>query len=354
MEQASKPAAVAAGRSWNIDLLKTIAIVGVVCIHASAAGVSNVVGSLDWTASVFWGSLTRGSVPLFFLCSGALLLDPSRDLPLQKLYGKSMLRLLAALLFWAMAYAVFHLAMDHALSAATLWQAAKEVLLFRHENHLYYLHIALLFYACLPVTRLFVRHADKRLLEYALALWFVLGIVYPTLSPFWPFTLLRGIPQQWEMNMAYASIGYGVLGYYLRAYPPKRRVGAGCLLFGFALTFGGTLAGSLRQGVLYQHLWEGMSVGVCLLAAGIYTLCVTSQAQPSGRAKALVARCSQGSFCVYLVHVFVISLFARIGFTVALGPCLVSIPLVVAANLLCSGIVFLLLSKIPVVNKWLI
>lgn len=353
MEQLSKPA-VAAGRSWNIDLLKTIAIVGVVCIHISAAGLSNPLGSPDWLASVFWGSLTRGSVPLFFLCSGALLLDPNRDLTLKKLYGKRMLRLLAALFFWAMAYAVFRLAMDGALSPPTLWQAAKEVLLFRHENHLYYLHIALLFYAFLPVTRLFVRHADRRLLEYALGLWFLLGILYPTLSPLWPFTLLRGIPQQWQMNMTYASIGYGALGYYLQAYPPRGRTGAVLALLGFGLTFGGALAISLRQGALYQHLWEGMSVGVCLLATGIYALCVTSRAQPSGQMRAILARCSQGSFCVYLVHVFVISLFARAGLTVALAPCLVSIPLVVCANLLCSGLIYLLLSRVPVVNKWLI
>ncbi|MEG1988607.1 MAG: acyltransferase [Oscillibacter sp.] len=346
---------LATARSWKIDLLKCIAIFDVVCSHTCILGLSNPPGSFDWTASILWGSVGRTSVSLFLMCSGALLLSPKKELSVKKLYSKNMLRLLAALLFWAMAYQVFRLGIDHALSPATLLQAAKDVLLFHHETHLYYLHIMLLVYAFLPLTRLVIQHATRRQIEYALALWFVLGILYPTLKPFWPLTLLRGIPVQWGMNMAYASIGYGVLGYYLSTYPlPSRPVRLSCLFLGFLTTFGGTLAFSLRQGGLYEHLWEGMSLGVCLLAVGIYTGVTAWQKEPSPRVRAVLAECSKGTFCVYLVHVFVISLFAHLGFTVAILPCLVSIPLVIGANLICSGGIYLVLSKIPVVNRWLI
>lgn len=346
---------LAATRSWKIDLLKLIAIFNVVCSHTCILGFSNPVGSFDWTASIFWGSVGRTSVSLFLMCSGALLLPPAKELSLKKLYSKNILRLLAALLFWAMAYQVFHLGLNHALSAATLWQAAKEVLLFHHETHLYYLHIMLLVYAFLPITRLFLQHATRRQVEYFLALWFALGILYPTVAPFWPFTLLSGIPQQWLMNMAYASIGYSVLGYYLKSRPPLGRFcRVLCLFCGFGIVFGGTLAVSFRQKMLYQHLWEGMSVGVCLLAVGIYSTCMAVKRTPSQRVQSILAQCSKGSFCVYLVHVFFITLFNRAGFTVNLLPCLISIPLIIAANGVCSGLVYRLLSRVPGVNKWLI
>ncbi|MGI6197065.1 MAG: hypothetical protein ACOYIO_08330 [Eubacteriales bacterium] len=34
-----------------------------------------------------------------------------------------------------------------------------------------------------------------------------------------PFTLLSGMTPQYLINMTYASVGYGLLGWYLRAYP---------------------------------------------------------------------------------------------------------------------------------------
>lgn len=47
--------------------------------------------------------------------------------------------------------------------------------------------------------------ARKQLLEYTLTLWFLLGIPYPTVRIFWPFTLLVGIPTQWRINMTYIA-----------------------------------------------------------------------------------------------------------------------------------------------------
>ena len=340
-------------RSWDIDLIKALAITGVVLIHVSAGGFSGSVGSGGWLSALFWGTVSRASVPLFFLCSGALLLDPGHDLPMKKLWGRNILRLLAALLFWAMAYKVYFLWQGGALTAANLIQAAKDVLFFHHQNHLYYLHIALLVYACLPVTRLLVRHGDRRLLEYALGLWFLLGILYPTVKGFWPFTLLTGIPVQWRLNMTWAAIGYGLLGWYLRRYPLSQKAAGLLAAGGLAFIFGGTWWMSLRQGTLYQTFLEGMSVGVCLLAMGIYGLCVRLPA-PSDRVRQGLAWCSGASFCVFLVHIFFLDQFRRQGWMLTELPLLLSIPLVSAALLVCGGAVYAVLSRVPVVKRWLI
>ena len=80
-------------------------------------------------------------MPVFFLCSGALLLDPDRDLSLRKLWGRNILHILLAMWVWAFAYKVYGL-LPGGISLAGLWQGAKEVLLFHHEFHLYYLHIS--------------------------------------------------------------------------------------------------------------------------------------------------------------------------------------------------------------------
>lgn len=231
----------ASGRDRTVDLIKTAAIFGVLLIHVSAGGLSGAaIGSGTWIACLFWGSVSRAAVPLFLMASGALLLRPDRELTLRKLYTKNFPRLLAALLFWAVCYKVFNLLLWGALTPAGLVQAIKEVILFRHEEHLYYLHIMLLVYALLPITRLVAAHATVGQMRYLLGLWFLLGILYPTVKIYWPFTLLVGIPTQWLMNMTYAAIGYTLLGYFLSAHPTSRRWPWG------AAALGG-LCGDLRR-----------------------------------------------------------------------------------------------------------
>lgn len=62
-----------------MDVVKTIAIFGTLLIHASAmGGFSWPVGTVNWTLNLAWSSVLRCAVPLFFMCSGALLLPLPR------------------------------------------------------------------------------------------------------------------------------------------------------------------------------------------------------------------------------------------------------------------------------------
>lgn len=337
-------------RDVSIDFIKTLAIFGVVMIHTSTAGYQMPLGSFEWLSSIFWGSVTRGSVPLFLMCSGALMLDPARELPLKRLFGKNILRLFTAMLVWALFYKCYFMWATGTFTLDGLWQSIKEVLIFRQESHLYYLQIALLFYVLLPVVRVFVRHAEKRQAEYALAVWFAVGILYPTVRPFWPFRLLGGIPAQWLLNMAYASVGYGLLGWYIKRYPLPKRAGWGMFLAGAAFTFGATWLMSLRRGALYTGFLEGMTIGPALLAAGLFTLGVQGPV-PLPRACGFM---SKASFCVYLVHICVKDRFTRAGLAVSLGPSLLTIPLLVACNVAVCCVVYLVLSRAPWVRKYLV
>ena len=71
-------------RNSGIDLIKTVAIFFVVMIHCG--DFSGTVGSGVWTASLGWTGLARPAVPLFLMCTGALMLPPEKELPLKKLW----------------------------------------------------------------------------------------------------------------------------------------------------------------------------------------------------------------------------------------------------------------------------
>lgn len=343
-------------RDHAVDLVKTIAICDVLISHVAVpAFAADAIGTLPWLCALFWACISHVSVSLFLMASGTLLLNANKKMTFKKLFTKNFPRLLIALLFWAACYKVFGLLLYGRLTLPALIQAAKEVVLFHHEEHLYYLHIMLLVYAFLPITQLVAAHADRRQLEYLLGLWFLLGILYPTVKIYWPFTLLAGIPRQWLMNMTYASIGYTLLGHYLSVYHARSHGRRPWILMaagGFFLAFCGSWAASSMAGELNAHFLEGMGVGMCLVAAGVYGLCLPIHF-PDAVSRGL-EYLSKASFCVFLVHIFFLKLFAYFGITARIGPAIITVPMMTILLLGCSCLVYEVLRRIPLVNRYLI
>lgn len=341
-----------AKRDSGLDLAKAVAILGVIIIHTCTY--NDPVGSFRWLSSVFWGTLARPAVPIFLMCSGALMLRPEKELPLRRLFLHNLLRLIVAMLVWASLYKLYDLIIKGALSPAALWQALKEVLTFQQEFHFYYLHMMLLIYLFLPILRGYVANATQDQLRYALGFWFAFGILYSTLLSYWPFTLLSGFPLQYQINMTYAAIGYGLLGWYLRKWPLKQWISWVLLAVGMLLIFCGTTLFSLRQGWLEERFLAGMRLSACLMATGAFGLLCMAGDQLHGRGVEFAEFLSKGSFCVYLVHIFFLYESRRHGWTLSMLPPLLSIPVLAVGNLACSLTVYWILSKIPGARRWLI
>lgn len=351
----------AAGRrDAATDILKIIACFGVIIIHISGQGVTEFdVGTAPWYACTLWDSLVRFAVPVFFMCTGALMLSPQKELPLRKLYGRHFLRVFWILLFWSWAYycvtAVGQYVFTGWLEPRWFLNSILQTLRFNHHLHLYYLQILLLLYAALPVLRAFVRAADEKELRYALALWALLGIAFPLLTRYPPLSWMSGMVQDYTINMAWSSIGYALLGYVLSLRPaaPGELRSFGLLFAaGFLLTFGGTVAASLHGGSANTWFMEGMSPGPALMAAGLFG---GVRALVKGRAGTpRLARYVEATFCVYLIHHFFIMFFRHVGIDVTLFAPILEIPAETMAVAALSLAGWWVLSKIPFVNKHLI
>ena len=349
----------AAKRNIPVDAAKTVAIFGTLMIHASAAGgFAGEVGSFGWTSALFWNSLIRCAVPLFLLCSGALLLPPEKEVTVASVWKRYIPRMLIALLFWAGAYAGVELLLiklrTGVLEMVAIQNALRDLFLFNHKNHLYYLHIILLVYAVLPITRFFVAKADRSVLRYGLLVWLVLSSVYPMLRAFPPFANMWGIPAQYAINLTWGAVGLGVLGHLITLEAPSRRPRDFALMYlaGTALTFGGTLVQSLQMGALSELFLQGNAPGVYLQAAGIYGFCVSAL---HGRKNfPVVETVSRASFCIYLVHLFVLDFLTGRGFAAGIYPPVWAVPVLVAVMFAAGFAAWLVLRKIPVVNRYLI
>lgn len=347
------------GRNVPVDAAKSLAIFGVMLIHSFAVGgYAGTIGTPVWDGALFWGTVLRCAVPVFFLCSGALLLGPERKLTIRRVWSRNILRIFIALLFWASVYEGVSLLLTWRQTGVLEWsalrQAAVNVILFHHKPHLYYLHIMLLVYVLLPLTRVFTAHADRRELEYALGAWLILGIVLPILRPLRPLSLLTGIPTQYPLNLTYSSLGYTVAGFYLTRYAREHRPRFYVLLFlaGLAVTYCGTLALSIRNGELYQGLLSGSAPGVCAQALGLYGFCAS---RFSGWERCRWAETlSKASFCIFLTHMLALDTLQRLNLTAARFCPAISVPVVALVLLTFGYALWLVLRNIPVVNRWLI
>lgn len=338
-------------RNDMIDLIKTVAIFSVIAIHVSAPYVAGDVPGKLWPLACFFRSLASGGVPLFLMASGALLLRPEKYMPLEKLYGKNMLRIVLALFFWAFLYRAAPL-YGGIHSLGELRATFGDLILFRHKDHLYYLHMMILVYAFLPLSRIISCHSTKNEMKYLLALWFFLGIFLPTVRAFYSLESVGAIPLQWIMVFSYSAIGYTFMGYFLSEQkPPKNLYAIGAAL-GLAIVFGGTFYFSRTLEQLEERFFEGMSVGVFFWSAGLFAL--LQHIRLSEKAKAFVLEISKSSFAVYLVHVLVLD-YLKYCFPAleGLSP-LIGIPAITAAVFAISYILYKILSYTPFVRKWLI
>ena len=361
------------GRDTAADILKCLCCVSVVIIHTGSLGFTTyIVRSFNWAGSFFWTSLFRFCVPVFLMCSGALLLNPAKELSIRRILTHYFLRILAVLLVWSLLYDLYFVAAKFLLygqyEPGSLWQAFFNTVTFRHYFHLYYLQILLIFYLFLPALRLFVQHADRRLYRYVLLIWFILGIILPCLWQLEPMASNDGVPAQYPMSTTYAAMGYTLLGWYLRSAGIRRADAKryiGLFFAGYAVICLATVGISLYIDTPYGGMMEAMTPGVALMALGLYG---TVSALVDGRGEMpRVARMAKATFCIYLVHhMFVAALRATDLFHLynvnellgkihpALGYCLFSIPLLSAAALGMSILAYLILSRIPFVRKYLI
>ena len=81
-------------RDTGLDAVRALAIVMVTLIHAAGPVLSSLPpGRGDWWAALLWSGPARMAVPLFFMCSGALML--SREVSPKRLLTHNLPRILA-------------------------------------------------------------------------------------------------------------------------------------------------------------------------------------------------------------------------------------------------------------------
>ena len=195
-----------------VDLIRTVAIVLVILLHASTEPYANVElmspqGVQIWWASNIYDSIARVCIPLFVMLAGALLLQPSKaDEPIRVFYKKRWARIGLPVIFWSILYFAWSFLVDgKTFNVDSVIQGV----LTGPYYQFWFVYLLIGLYILTPILRVFMKHASNRILKYALLVWFIGTAVMPLL------TLLGSYYLNANFFVFTGWIGYFVLGAYL-------------------------------------------------------------------------------------------------------------------------------------------
>lgn len=97
-------------RILYLDVLRFIAIFGVVMLHVSDDGFFKGINSEEWLPSLSYMVLSHWILPMFIMISGALFLNPSKHITIEAIAKKYSWRLIVAYVFWLLVYAAIDFA----------------------------------------------------------------------------------------------------------------------------------------------------------------------------------------------------------------------------------------------------
>jgi surface polysaccharide O-acyltransferase-like enzyme len=349
------------GRAVYVDLIRTIAIIGVILLHASGSWLitsqqmneMSPLESVRWAVVDVYQSAARICVPLFVMLTGALLLQPGKNDSLSAFFKKRWARIGLPFLFWGAAYFAWDFLVIHMpFSLSAIIQG----ILNGPYTHFWYLYVLIGLYLLTPMLRVFIAHADQTLMDYFVILWVLGTAILPVFTLFTAFKLNSNI-----FTIPWAA-GYFVLGTCLLTVRMRRSTSSIIMVLGIALTAFCTYGLAATVGGTGMYFFQEYfsptvilaSVVAFLLLLTIQPPTVQKEISPSIVNK-LIKVISQNSLPIFLIHVMLLESLQNgyFGFAIdrnTINP-IIEVPLMTIIVLFVSLAIVLLLKKVPYLNK---
>lgn len=347
---------MAAKRQSNIDLLRITACFMVVLLHAAGAfwGWGDMYRT-GWTGLATYAVVTRSCVPLFVMISGKLFLERNSMVPLRKLFLNNALKLVVLYVVWGLFYAVDDLGVRTVLAGG--WRELPKQLASAPYYHLWYLPMQTCLYLMLPLFWAVAKQDQGKHLGYVCVVLCAYSIVNSTLKLFVP-TNAYWVSFLGEYNIKLEAFwAYFLLGYYVSTKKWEKLKVWHCLLV-FLVSAGAaavyTIFASRASGVYDNKLLENYPITTFLAAVALFLAYLKMPCNFSQRTEKVIRVVSRCTLFIYLIHPFVLERLNWLGIHgEAFNPWL-CVPMVAVVVFVLCLIPALVLTRIPVVNKWLL
>lgn len=332
------------------DFLNVLACLAVIGMHCNGYA-HNFDGSVLWKQSMAIEALAYWAVPVFFMVSGATLVNYRKKYSTKDFFKKRIKKTLIPFIVWTLGMLVYKL-----ITGAIVWQGKKafvDLFLNCKIEGVYWFFIPLfIIYLCMPVLSKLAD--DKNLFSYMA----ILGAVFCVLMPFVSVVFDVSYNTNLYFPLGRGYILYVLVGYLLANTEiklPLRLVIYIAGVGGILLRYFHTVQQSMVDGSLNQLTW-GYNALPCFMAAIAVFVFAKYAVENHVSSESLFAKIlsylSSATFGIYLMHIFVmqqmISIFNidnrllwwRLG-----GPIILFVVCLIGVKLI---------QKIPVVGKYII
>ncbi|HIF4820297.1 TPA: acyltransferase [Serratia marcescens] len=339
-------------KNQNINILKIIATFLVILLHTSSASFSSFHDS--WIYADLYNSISRISVPVFFMISGYFLLNNPNN---EGFYSKRISKILIPLIAWSALYYIYKngFTISFEKTVSLMWAPS--------YYHLWFMYCITAFYVVTPLIKRAFLEKDKKSILVFLSVWFAFISLLSTtidiqrfiISPRSSDVIRPSDAIIYVSNVfTYVSMsGFFILGGLFKFYSPMKSKFALLAIFSIctALTFYLTYLSSIYIGKPTQYLFKYFSPLVVLASTAFFLYFINKKTN-SKKNESAINVISDLCFGVYLVHVIVLECMARvfsINFGNGMGP--FTIPITAVACFTISMVMVYVLKKTPFINR---
>lgn len=339
-------------RILSFDVLRFVAAFSIVVQHVSGQFLHVVFPSAEWEFRNLYTSVSQWGVPVFFMISGALFLSPDKPLIIRRLFGKNLLRLVYAFLFWAVIYTLVTEGLGQGVKIAF-------ISVLKGPPHFWFLKVMMGIYLVLPVLKSLAAHekAFSYLVGLAIMTTFVIPSVFSHLGLFNPLgtEVLSDYYDGFGLPSLY-FITYFMIGHWLCSHAISCRMKTVIYLLAALSIVGGILGTrwlSYRLGYSHHFFYDDLHPFIFIQGVAVFVFFKDRFKTLSPEWSRMVIQLSNYSFGIYLVHPLLIFICTNhLGFSSSTFPPAWFVPVYIVFIFILSYLLVKLVSMIPFMKKF--
>ncbi|NGT56782.1 acyltransferase family protein [Clostridium perfringens] len=290
-------------RVQYLDILRALAIFAVIMNHTygyfSIENFNLYKGSTIFYLDNFLVSISRFDVPIFFMISGAILLNNKNNMSLKYLFKKRILKILIPFMIWNLFYIIVFC---YIKDLNILKEFIGSIFSPRtYSGHLWYLYTLLSIYLILPVIDSFISKANNKMIDYILILWLIFSCIIPLVNH---FVSKVQIQYYADLNILGGYLGYYILGYRLSKTKKifNEKILFTCFILATCFTF---FIGCFYQNIIGHKdvfFQSFLTPNVIMMSATIFLFFKQFNNKLIEKYIKMISDISKLSFGIYLVH----------------------------------------------------
>ena len=346
-------------RLLYIDILRIISIFAVIIIHVSAKWFENSslsTNSINYQIVNVYDCVTRFGVPVFVMISGVFFLNPQKKYQIKKLFFKKNIRILTAFLFWQTIYVIIQLyELEEEITFRKIIHGIFDV-----HYHLWYLFMICGLYISSPLLKYIIK--DKNMVRYFLFLSLLFVFLPNFFLLFNKYKLIKYLIDfinRLDIKIVYGYSTYFILGYILSKANLKNKYIKLIYLLGSFSIFMTVVFNGIIEIKMKHHVnlyYKTFLPNICCFSVFVFVLfkelfkhiCLTINFSK------ILTMIGKMTFGIYLIHALFADHIKFIGFQFFLNYPIISIPLISLSIFILSLLLTGIISKIPILNKYVI